>query len=133
MPLKHSRMQCWENAMQRRIVETACRRNETHLEKPCPERTKTASQATKNEDENQGGKLLRHCKNRSRKPSSLERDCLRHQYGEQWIAVSASSTKTKTLKLRLAPHTTTHLSINACFSQPLHRSPAVYLYIINLS
>ena len=45
---------------QMRIVETAYRRNETHLEKTCPERTNTESQANEIEDENLWEKLVRH-------------------------------------------------------------------------
>ena len=86
-----SNPECNAGVRQRRIVETACMRNETHLEKSCAERTKTASQATENEDEKRGGKLVRHCKNRSWKPSSMERNCSRHQYGGQWIAMSAKA------------------------------------------
>ena len=86
-----SNHECNAGVRRRRIVETACRRKDTHLEKPCPERTMTASQATENEYEILGQKPVRQCRKRSWKAGSMERNRSRHQYGEQWIAMSAKT------------------------------------------
>ena len=53
-----SNQECNAEDLQQRIVEMACKRKETDLEKPCPEKIMTASQATENEDEILGRKLF---------------------------------------------------------------------------